>query len=246
MADETEVIRERMEETRTDLSDKIEQLENKVMGTVQDATTAVSDAVQSAKDVVESVKDSVEGTVESVKDAVEGTVDSVNQTVHDTVESVRQTFDLPRQVGRHPWLMVGGAVAVGFVAGRLLNYVPAAARTTGRMAESLRPTAERFTSAAASTAGAVGAAASTAGSWLGTLESMFGPEINKAKELAIGAMLGMVRDTAVQAAPEPMREQVREIIDGFTSKLGGKPVEGSVLGPKPSEEEVPNGPRSRF
>ena len=44
--------------------------------------------------------------------------------------------------------------------------------------------------------------------------------------MAIGALLGMVRDSAVQAAPETMRDQVREIIDGFTSKLGGKPVEG--------------------
>jgi ElaB/YqjD/DUF883 family membrane-anchored ribosome-binding protein len=246
MANETEVIRERMEETRNDMSDKIEQLEKQVVDTVQGASDAVSEAVQSAKDVVESVRDSVEGTVESVKGAVEGTVDSVNQTMHDTVESVKQTFDLPRQVDRHPWLMVGGAVAVGFVAGKLLDYGPQAARTTGRMAESLRPAAQRFTSAAASTAGAVGAAANTAGSLLSTLERMFGPEMTKVKELAIGAVLGMVRDTAVQAAPETMRPQVREIIDGFTSKLGGKPVEGEVLGPRPSEEGVHNGPGGRF
>jgi ElaB/YqjD/DUF883 family membrane-anchored ribosome-binding protein len=246
MANETEVIRERMEDARNDLSDKIEQLEKQVVSTVQDATAAVSDAVQSAKDVVESVQDSVEGTVASVKGAVEGTVDSVNQTFHDTVQSVKDTFDLPRQMDRHPWLMVGGAVAVGFVAGKLLDYAPEAARTTGRMAASLRPTAERFTTAAASTAGAVGAAASTAGSVFSMLERMFGPELNKVKELALGAALGMVRDAAVQAAPETLRPQVQEIIDGFTSKLGGKPVEGSVLGPKPSEEEVSNGPRSRF
>ena len=257
MADETEVIRERMEETRNDLSDKLEQLEQQVMDTVQGATSAVtetvqnatdavSDAVQSAKDVVDSVKDSVEGTVESVRGAVEGTVDSVNQTMHDTYESVKQTFDVPRQVERHPWLMVGGAVAVGFVAGSLLPHAPVVTRTVGRMAESFRPTAQRFTSAAASTAGAVGAAASTAGSWLGTLEGMFGPELNQVKELAIGALLGMVRDSAVQAAPETMRDQVREIIDGITSKLGGKPVEGPVLGPRPPQEEMADGPRSRF
>ena len=196
--------------------------------------------------MVESVKDSVEGTVESVKGAVEGTVDSVNQSMRDTVESVKQTFDLPRQVDRHPWLMMGGAVAAGFVAGKLLTHAPAVTRTAGRMASSLRPTAQRFTSAAASTAGAVGAAASTAGSWLNTLESMFGPELKQVKELAIGSLLGMVRDAAVQAAPEPMREQVREIIDGFTSKLGGKPVEGPVLGPRPPAEEMADGARNRF
>jgi ElaB/YqjD/DUF883 family membrane-anchored ribosome-binding protein len=246
MANETEVIRDQMEETRNNLSDKIEQLEKQVVDTVQDATNAVSDAMQGAKDMVESVKGSVEGTVESVKGAVEGTVDSVNQTMHDTVESVKQTFDLPRQVEHHPWLMMGGAVAVGFVAGRLLADAPQAARTTRRLAESLRPTAQRFTNAAATTAGAVSAAATTAGSLFSTLESMFGPEMTKVKELAIGAALGLIRDTAVQAAPETMREQVREIIDGFTSKLGGKPVDGEVLGPRPSAEEVHNGPGGRF
>ncbi len=246
MANETEVIRERMEETRNDLSDKLEMLEQQVVDTVQDATSAVSEAVQSAKDVVETVKDSVEGTVESVKGAVEGTVDSVNQTMHDTVESVKQTFDLPRQVDQHPWLMVGGAVAVGFVAGKLLTNAPDVRRTAGRVAESLRPTAQRFTSAAASTAGAFGAAASTAGNWLNTLENMFGPELKQVKELAIGSLLGLVRDSAVQSAPEPMREKVREIIDGFTSKLGGKPVEGPILGPRPPEEEMADGSSNRF
>lgn len=246
MANETEVIREKMEETRNDLSDKIEQLEKQVVDTVQNATNTVSDAVQSAKDAVESVKDSVEGTVESVRGAVGDTVDSVNQSMRDTVESVKQTFDLPRQVDQHPWLMMSGAVAVGFVAGKLLENAPEVRRTARHVAGSFGPTAQRFAGAAASTAGAVGAAASTAGSLFGSLESMFGPELAKVKEMAVGALLGIVRDAAVEAAPEPMRQQVREIIDGFTSKLGGKPVEGSVLSPRPPEEEAHNGPASRF
>ena len=243
MANETEVIRERMEETRNDLSDKLEQLEKQVVGTVQDATSAVSDAVQSARDVVDSVKDSVEGTVESVKGAVEGTVDSVNQTVQDTVQSVKDTFDLPRQMDRHPWLMVGGAVAVGFVAGKLLDYAPEAAEAAGGVAESLRPTGQRLAEAVST---APAAAASTAAGLFSTLERMFGPELNQVKALAVGALLGMVRDAAMEAAPEPMRRQVREIIDGFTSKLGGQPVEGPVLGPRPSEEQAANGPGRRF
>ena len=253
MANETEVIREKMEATRTDLSDKIEKLENKVMDTVQDATSTVNEAVQSAKDVVETVKETVEGTVESVQgtvDAVKGAAsdaaEGVRETLSNAAESVRNAFDLPAQVDRHPWLMMGGAVAVGFVAGKLLDYAPepdvamhSLAETGGRLAESITTTAGQAASAA-------GTAAATAENWLGTLEHMFGPELNKVKELALGALLGMVRDAAVQAAPDTMRRQVGEIFDNFTSKLGGRPIEGAVLGPRPAEEHEPNGPGRRF
>jgi ElaB/YqjD/DUF883 family membrane-anchored ribosome-binding protein len=248
MDNETEVIREKMEDARTDLSDKLEQLEKQVRETVQDATSAVADSVQNAtstvndtiqsvKDVVDSVKDSVQGTVDSVKDSVQGTVDSVKETMADTVEGVKQTFDLHRQVDHHPYLMMGGAVFVGFVAGRLLT--PQTARAVGRAAERFGPTVGRFAQSAASnlssaassvgsTAASVGGAAA-AGGWMGTLETMFGPEIDKVKELAIGTLLGVVRDMAVKAAPETLGPRVSEIIDDFTTKLGGKPVEGPVF-----------------
>jgi phage-related protein len=257
MDNETEVIREKMEGARTDLSDKLEQLEKQVMDTVQGATSAVADSVQNAtstvtdtiqsvRDVVDSVKDSVQGTVDSVKDSVQGTVDSVKETMADTVEGVKQTFDLHRQVDNHPYLMVGGAVVVGFVAGRMLT--PQTARVMGRAAERFGPTVERFAQSAASnfgtaastvgsTAASVGGAAATAGGWMGALETMFGPEIDKVKEMAIGTLLGVVRDMAVKAAPEKMAPQVREIIDGITTKLGGKPVEGTVFETESSDED---------
>jgi ElaB/YqjD/DUF883 family membrane-anchored ribosome-binding protein len=235
-----------MEATRNDLSDKIEKLEKQVVDTVQEATSTVADAVQGAKDMVESVKDTVAGTMESVNDTVdavkgaaENAVEGVKDTLQGAADSVRDTFDLPRQVDRHPWMMMGGAVAVGFVAGKLFGHAPEARRALSRAAES----GGRF---AATTASVAGTAASAAGGLLGTVEKMFGPEINKLKELAIGALVGAIRDVAVQAAPEPMARQVGDIFDSFTSKLGGRPVEGAVMSPRPSEEETVDGPRRRF
>jgi hypothetical protein len=197
--------------------------------------------------VVDNVKDSVQDTVDNVKDTVQGTVDSVKETMADTVEGVRQTFDLHRQVDHHPYLMVGGAVVVGYVAGRMLKVAPAA-RAVGRAAESFGPTVSRYARSAASnlgsaassvgsTAASVGGAAATASGWMSALQSMFGPEMDKVKELAIGTLLGVVRDMAVKAAPETMAPQVREIIDSFTTKLGGKPVEGPVFETQSSDEE---------
>lgn len=275
MANETEVIRDKMEETRNNLSDKLEQLENKVVDSVQSATSAVAEtvqnatvtvneAVQSAKDVVESVKDSfqgtvdsVKGTVDSVKDSVEGTVesvretfqsaaDSVKDTFHSAAEGFKDTFDLPKQMDRHPWLMLGGAVAVGFVAGKLLDRAPQVGRAAYGLAERAASTMATTASAVGSAASAAGSAASAAGSMLGTLENMFGPEINKVKELALGALIGVIRDMAVKAAPETLAPQVRDVIDGFTSKLGGKPVEGTVLGEQSTDEPAYERPGRRF
>jgi phosphate uptake regulator len=74
MDDSPEVIRLQMEETRASLSEKLETLEQQVVGTVQDARAAVTD------------------TVETVKEAV-----------HETVETVKDTFDIGAQMQRHPW-----------------------------------------------------------------------------------------------------------------------------------------------
>src|SRR5437868_9061606 len=103
MDNETEVIKQQMEETRESLSEKLGALEQHVLSTVQDTT------------------DSVTNTVETVKDAVQGTVSSVKETVADTVDTVKEAFDVRQQVERYPWAMLAGAVFVGYVGGRLLT-----------------------------------------------------------------------------------------------------------------------------
>lgn len=89
-----EVIRQQMEETRSQLSEKLEILETQITDTVQSTSNAVSETVE----------------------AVKGTVDSVTESVQDTMHSVGEALDLRLQAERHPWLVFGGAVAAGFVA----------------------------------------------------------------------------------------------------------------------------------
>src|SRR5581483_4976543 len=96
-----EVIKHQMLETLASLAEKLETLEQQVVGTVHNATSAVTD------------------TVETVKDAVQQTVQMAKDSVTNTVEAVKDTFDLSRQVDDHPWLMFGGSVAAGFVTGHL-------------------------------------------------------------------------------------------------------------------------------
>jgi hypothetical protein len=98
MDNQPEVILHQMEETRTSLTEKIEQLEKQVAETVHGAASAVTETV-------ENVKESVKETVDTVKDA----------------------FNLSHQVERHPWAMFGGSVALGYL-GAVLTSRPAESR----------------------------------------------------------------------------------------------------------------------
>src|SRR5262245_48335249 len=98
MGDQTEVIRQQMEGTRTALAEKLGKLEAEVTGKVQQATSSVAETVENVSETVDSVKETVEGTVDAVK----------------------HTFDLEWHARHHPWLLLGGAVFLGFVGGRML------------------------------------------------------------------------------------------------------------------------------
>src|SRR5207248_9142807 len=100
---EPDMIRRQMEAQRAALAAKLETLETKIVDTVEGAREAVQE------------------TVQSVKEGVRDSVDTVKESVHSSVEAVKGTFDIPLQVDRHPWIMVGGAVALGFTAGCLIN-----------------------------------------------------------------------------------------------------------------------------
>lgn len=110
MGEPAEVIQNDLDETRSALADKLNKLEEKISGTVSQVTETVSEVTETASETVEAVKETVEGTVETVKETVEG-----------TVETVKETFDLQSHVQNHPWLVVGGAVLAGFVAGKLIG-----------------------------------------------------------------------------------------------------------------------------
>jgi ElaB/YqjD/DUF883 family membrane-anchored ribosome-binding protein len=55
-AQSTDEMREEIDCTRSDLADKVEPLEDRVMGTVQSAQETVEDSIQIAKDTVAAVK----------------------------------------------------------------------------------------------------------------------------------------------------------------------------------------------
>ena len=88
-----------LEETKLQLSDKLGTLEQQVSQTVETASTAVAATVE----------------------AVQGTVESMTGAVEDAVHGVHDAFDLQRQIQKHPFLVIGGAVVVGYVAAQFFR-----------------------------------------------------------------------------------------------------------------------------
>ena len=107
MPDEsTEVIEQKMSDTRDALTQKVSALEHQVVDTIQTASSTVSD-------MVDQVKTAVPETIAGVKD-------SLSEARASITEGLRDTLDVSQRTRERPWAMVGGAAALGFIAGMAL------------------------------------------------------------------------------------------------------------------------------
>lgn len=228
---EMSIIRSQMDETRNSLTHKLEQLEHRV-----------TDTVQGAADTVENMKHAVEDTVSNVKNTVQETVSTVTTSLHDTMHSVGEAISISHHVERHPWAMMAGATAVGFVGGYLLM-----SKSEDRRAE------ERFRHLAASQgrppetleydsrAGFVPQEPVRRDATRETTREMrssansnaffdwLKPATSQIQGLAIGAALGLAKELVSRNIPKPMTNQVNELFDGLTTSLGGQVMRGSLL-----------------
>lgn len=228
---ESKMIHNDMEQTRSNLAEKLETLERKVTGTVQDATEVVQDATAA-----------VSNTVETVQGAVQETVATVKETVQEAVGSVKDAFDISRQVDRHPWLMMGGAVAVGFLGERLLG---GAQGMIAKGPEQLREGLASVVAASAKSMLGNGverksdhangkhkvpeetpalADAEHAGKEADDFGGLLQAELGQLKKLAIGATLGLVRNLVAKSLTKEISEPFARIMDSVTGKLGGAPL----------------------
>jgi len=197
-----DVIRRQMEETRSSLSEKVDALEQKIVDTVTETTDAVSE-----------------------------TVTTVKETVEESVHNVKDFFDLRGHVEHHPWAMVGGSVAAGFVVGAMLPSrveptVAAGMASASATAPTAAPTGRKLHhngGATATPSRRQQQPAAPTTSWF----SQFEPELNRLKTLALGAALGTIREMISNGLPEEMSHQVRTIIDDVTRKVGGEPLPSS-------------------
>jgi ElaB/YqjD/DUF883 family membrane-anchored ribosome-binding protein len=196
-----------MQLTRASLAEKLETLEQKVVGAVG---------------TVEKVTDAVTDTVEAIRDSVEettATMSVVNETVKESVKSVQRSFDVNVYIEEHPWWVVGGSVATGFCLGTLFNrrteYVPRPSNGMNGPSTNGAGYEPRIHNG-------------TLPSSVSTAPSPWAAEIDKLKGLALGALFGTVRELVASSLPEPVGREVKVIIDSVTKKAGGEPIASSA------------------
>lgn len=70
-------------------------------------------------DRLEILGNKIAGTVEEVEE----TVEDVTETAENTIQKIKDLLNLQKQTQQHPWVILGGAVVVGYVSERLLEAV---------------------------------------------------------------------------------------------------------------------------
>lgn len=224
MPPETELIKQQMGQTRSALTEKLETLETKVFGTFDSAANTVGQ------------------TVHEVGSTVRETAENVRATMRETMSTVRDAFDVSRQFHEHPLLMLGGSVVAGYVGGVVLDnlehgHMPSFSSPI--RAEQLLPQGsevrERLEAEPPARRGGMGL--------FRELANAFAPELEKLKAAAIGMALGVVRDKLYEAVPPQVRENVNEMVDRITVKLGGEVHPPGAMFGRSEECEEDNGAR---
>ena len=213
-----DVILNQMEDTRTDLTEKLETLESRVASTVEEASSNVAGTIEAVKETVEAVKDSAMEAVATVKEAVADTVTTAKDAVSESVSAIKSLFDIPSWVRTYPWPMMGLSVGVGFAFERVLARSSGGRRVNWR-GESLDLPPDHVSGEAPFAEGP------PRRSWWSGLIAPLQPEINRLKGLAVGKVMGSVEQSVASALPSDIAPQIHDILHGITRKLGGEVLE---------------------
>lgn len=137
----------------------------------------------------------VQETAQGTKTTVDRIVGHVRQTAEEFVDGTTQKFDPIPQVREHPWAMIGGAIVVGFVLGKLESQVSSGQRRSDLSSYALTDV-ERADTSANGTRGHL----SQSNVWQQVSQEISG-EIEEAKHAAIEAGRSFVQDLFQRALP---------------------------------------------
>jgi ElaB/YqjD/DUF883 family membrane-anchored ribosome-binding protein len=184
-------------------------------------------------DKLETLEAEVKGTVQSARD----TVDNVKETVHNAKESVKRTFDIPYQVDRHPFAMLGLSFVSGVVAGALVGgQITTGRRLSRRMAEASYEPPQRRETGASLWSHLTHAGDGRPG-FVDRLGQQLGGEMEKVKDLAIDTLVGVVGDVARRAIPE-LGRAAEQWMSRAAAQVGAPPQQ---YGPEHRESATGHG-----
>jgi hypothetical protein len=106
------------EEQPAAVTETTARFEARVQETVEGLKATVHSAMEGFKQL--------QKTVDGGKPAVDAMLERVPGTVHETVERLKPTADLLAQVQQNPWLLMGGAILLGYILGSRARENPSA------------------------------------------------------------------------------------------------------------------------
>jgi ElaB/YqjD/DUF883 family membrane-anchored ribosome-binding protein len=165
---------------------------------IADTQREINDTRLAMTEKLELLGERVQETVEGAQASMEGIVENVKGTVGETVATVQRTFDLHHQMEQHPWLLLGGSVAVGYLIGSGENGHTAAVGPAyePRFSPTSRP-AEQSRESSASLPPPQRMRSS--------IQEQFKDEIATLKSAAVGAVMSTLLAVLKQALPSSMR-----------------------------------------
>lgn len=133
-------------------------------------------------------------------------VNATAEAVQDAVHSVGKAFDMERQFRRHPWLFVGGSMALGFVATELLrngnsDQAVVVAPTNGNAINGAYADTSDKSNESDRTYAAMAAAGEVKKGAAHANEGSFVSELRRA---AMGAFSGIAQDLVARSVPQVM------------------------------------------
>jgi len=170
----------------------------------------------SLADKLEAIETQFKDTVEGASSAVANTVENVQ----DAVVTVQETLDVRKHVENHPWAMMGGAFGVGLLTGYFLG--------PSRKEEPVQnEPAAAFTPRSNGTGGHNGFHEREEPAAEEEEDGPIQSGLRLIKGLALGSIMGVLRQIALQVVPTEMASDVRGMVDDWTTRMGGKPFQGT-------------------
>ncbi len=238
-----ETLKSQMAQTRSCLAEKLETLEHIVVRSVGHAGAAVEATIYKVLGMVDHCTTNVGDTIAKATTTVGGAIDSLKSHVESTedtlkssIQAVREHVNLTHMVGQHPWGMMGGAVAVGYWLGHVLD----SSSSTHEHHESLFETridalpsrtdfssqnAESQGDASPASPGSSSPASDSQPSTKARLSRVLAPHVTQLQGIAVGSIMSLVRDVLTKSLSPAWSGPVANAIDDLTRELGGKPVE---------------------
>jgi hypothetical protein len=173
------------------------------MDAVQDV--AGQDSAEMRHDI-DTTRSAMADKLEALEDRIIGAA----QSAKDAVASVKRTFDIKHHVEQRPWTIVGGCFLDGLAVTFLIPKGRSQTATTPTHNGSVTPAEKTPSLPAEPPRGA-------------SVFEPFQEEIDKVKGIAIGYVMGLVRDSIKESVPQ-MGSNIDELMNGITTKLGGEPV----------------------